>query len=90
VVGAEHPTIAKKRTFNFKLSTCDISWRRCGLIARRTDNGATVHQTAIRIARDRLANESLIQRKPNNGSARLSWARENSKHRRTATRQQGF
>src|SRR5205814_1388328 len=29
-------------------------------------------------------------RKPNSGSARLSWARENSKHRRTATRQQGF
>ncbi len=29
-------------------------------------------------------------RKPNSGSARHRWARENSKHRRTATRQRGF
>jgi hypothetical protein len=49
-----------------------------------------VHQTTIRIARDGLADESLIQRKSNSSSARLRWARENSKHRRTATRQQGF
>src|SRR5262252_6850562 len=61
-----------------------------GSIARRTDKGATSDQTAIGIARDGLANKSLIERKPNSGSARLSWARENSKHRRTATRQQGF
>jgi hypothetical protein len=49
-----------------------------------------VDQTTIRIARNGPANESLIERKPNSGSARLRWARENSKHRRTATRQQGF
>src|SRR5215471_8262836 len=61
-----------------------------GSIARRTDNGAASDQTAIGIARDGLANKSLIERKPNSGSARLCWARENSKHRRTATRQQGF
>src|SRR5262244_3580981 len=61
-----------------------------GSIARRTDNGAASDQTAIGIARDGLADKSLIERKPNSGSARLSWARENSKHRRTATRQQGF
>src|SRR5215813_11169620 len=66
------------------------------------DYGATLHlrvgdyqpsgadQTAIGIARDGLADKSLIERKPNSGSARLSWARENSKHRRTAPRQQGF
>ncbi|HEX7697865.1 MAG TPA: hypothetical protein VF394_10735, partial [Candidatus Acidoferrum sp.] len=29
-------------------------------------------------------------RKPDSGSARHHWARENSKHRRTATRQRGF
>jgi len=57
---------------------------------RRTENSATLHQTTIRIARDRLANESLIQRKSNSGSARLCWVRENCNHRRTATRQQGF
>jgi len=28
--------------------------------------------------------------KPDSGSARHRWARENSKHRRTATRQRGF
>src|SRR5215813_4330273 len=61
-----------------------------GSIARRTDNGAASDQTAIGIARDGLANKSLIERKPNSGPARLCWARENSKHRRTATRQQGF
>ena len=53
-------------------------------------NPETPDQTAIGIARNGLANKSLIERKPNSGSARLSWARENSKHRRTATRQQGF
>src|SRR5439155_4841089 len=41
-------------------------------------------------ARERLANERLVVSKPSSGSARLSWARENSNPRRTATRQQGF
>src|SRR5207249_5322460 len=48
------------------------------------------HQTSVPVARDGLANEGLIVRKPNSGSARHRWARENSKHRRTATRQRGF
>src|SRR6266850_2124486 len=48
------------------------------------------HQTSVPVARDRLANEGLIVRKPCSGSARQRWARENSKHRRTATRQRGF
>src|SRR5713226_5884526 len=48
------------------------------------------HQTSVPVARDSLANEGLIVRKPNSGSARHRWARENSKHRRTATRQRGF
>src|SRR5438874_1919662 len=45
---------------------------------------------AVPVARDGLANEGLIVRKPNSGSARHRWARENTKHRRTATRQRGF
>src|SRR5690242_19835642 len=49
-----------------------------------------MHSTSVPIARERLADEGLIVRKPNSGSARHRWARENSKHRRTATRQQGF
>src|ERR1700758_5059449 len=48
------------------------------------------HQTSVPVARDSLANEGLIVRKPNSGSARHRWARENSKHPRTATRQRGF
>src|SRR5437870_12406718 len=47
------------------------------------------HQTSVPLARDSLANEGLIVRKPNSVSARRRWARENSKHRRTATRQRG-
>jgi hypothetical protein len=47
-------------------------------------------QTSVPIARDGLANEGQIVRKPCSGSARHRWARENSKHRRTATRQRGF
>src|SRR5438067_6905862 len=49
-----------------------------------------VHPTSVPVARESLANEGLIVRKPNSGSARHRWARENSKHRRTATRQRGF
>src|SRR2546423_3269048 len=48
------------------------------------------HQTSVPVARDSLANEGLVVRKPNSGSARHRWARENSKHRRTATCQRGF
>src|SRR5437764_10450899 len=49
-----------------------------------------MHPTSVPVARECLANEGLIVRKPNSGSARHRWARENSKHRRTATRQRGF
>src|SRR5438045_8000892 len=49
-----------------------------------------VHPTSVRLARECLANEGLIVRKPNSGSARHRWAREYSKHRRTATCQRGF
>src|SRR5437899_12619992 len=49
-----------------------------------------MHPTSVPVARDGLANEGLIVRKPNSGSARHRWARENSKHRRTATRQRGL
>src|SRR5271170_4381360 len=59
--------------------------RRCGLPYTRARNSAE-----IPIARNCFANEGLIVRKPNSGSARHRWARENSKHRRTATRQRGF
>src|SRR4029077_12152933 len=49
-----------------------------------------LHFTNVPVARECLANKGLIVRKPNSGSARHRWARENSKHRRTATRQRGF
>src|SRR5579859_5541201 len=39
--------------------------------------------------RECLADKSFVVRKPDSGSARQRWARENSKHRRTATRQRG-
>src|SRR5579864_4343523 len=51
---------------------------------------SALHFTNVPVARECLANKGLIVRKPNSGSARLRWARENSKHRRTATRQRGF
>src|SRR5436305_6186835 len=49
-----------------------------------------MHPTSVPLARECLADEGLIVRKPNCGSARHRWAREYSKHRRTATRQRGF
>src|SRR5207247_6900144 len=49
-----------------------------------------MHPTSVPVARECLANEGLIVRKPNSGSARHRWAREYSKHRRTATCQRGF
>src|SRR5260370_40829871 len=52
--------------------------------------GGAVDRAKIPIARNGLANEGLIVLKPDSGSARQRWARENSKHRRTATRQRGF
>ena len=68
--------------------------RRCG---STEDNGghksastSALHFTNVPVARECLANKGLIVRKPNSGSARHRWARENSKHRRTATRQRGF
>src|SRR5271170_1405537 len=51
---------------------------------------SALHFTNVPVTRESLANKGLIVRKPNSGSARLRWARENSKHRRTATRQRGF
>src|ERR1700719_2938606 len=44
----------------------------------------------IPVARNGFANEGVFVLKPDSGSARQRWARENSKHRRTATRQRGF
>src|SRR6266436_4213104 len=44
----------------------------------------------IPVARNCFANEGAFVLKPDSGSARQRWARENSKHRRTATRQRGF
>src|SRR6266699_2011539 len=49
-----------------------------------------MHPTSVPVARECLANEGLIVRKPDSGSARHRWAREYSKHRRTATCQRGF
>src|SRR5216684_7675777 len=52
--------------------------------------GGAVDRAKIPVARNGLANEGLIVLKPDSGSARHRWAREYSKHRRTATRQRGF
>src|SRR5713226_6033423 len=52
--------------------------------------GGAIDRAMIPVARNGLANEGLIVLKPDSGSARQRWARENSKHRRTATRQRGF
>src|SRR5882762_1732318 len=57
-------------------------------IAHRSGRG--IHRAKIPVARNCLANEGLFVLKPDSGSARQRWARENSKHRRTATRQRGF
>src|SRR5208282_6537411 len=56
----------------------------------KSTSTSALHFTNVPVARECLANKGLIVRKPNSGSARLRWARENSKHRRTATRQRGF
>src|ERR1700686_291058 len=60
--------------------------RRCG----STNDTRAFNSAEIPIARNCFANEGQVVRKPNSGSARHRWARENSKHRRTATRQRGF
>src|ERR1700740_410272 len=44
----------------------------------------------IPVARNCFANEGVFVLKPDSGSARQRWARENSKHRPTATRPRGF
>src|SRR5580692_7588070 len=56
----------------------------------KSTSTSALHFTNVPVARECLANKGLIVRKPNSGSARHRWARENSKHRRTATRQRGF
>src|SRR5271167_3593503 len=56
----------------------------------KSTSTSALHFTNVPVTRESLANKGLIVRKPNSGSARLRWARENSKHRRTATRQRGF
>src|SRR3984957_9143720 len=58
---------------------------RCG-----STNDTRLNSAEIPVARNCFANEGQVVRKPNSGSARHRWARENSKHRRTATRQRGF
>jgi hypothetical protein len=58
--------------------------------AVRLDEARASDSPEIPIARNCFANEGLVARKPDSGSARQRWARENSKHRRTATRQRGF
>src|SRR5229473_283364 len=75
-------------TLNFRLLTSSETLRQNPRHACRLLCDA--HQTSIPVARDSLANEGPVVRKPNSGSARHRWARENSKHRRTATRQRGF
>src|SRR5271170_4719984 len=71
-----------------------LLWRRCGSTeanrGHKSTSTSALHFTNVPVARESLANEGLIVRKPNSGSARHRWARENSKHRRTATRQRGF
>src|SRR3984893_15755856 len=58
---------------------------RCG-----STNDTRLNSAEIPVARNCFASEGQVVRKPNSGSARHRWARENSKHRRTATRQRGF
>src|SRR5580692_1894469 len=71
-----------------------LHWRRCGSTeanrGHKSTSTSVLHFTNVPVARDCLANKGLIVRKPSSGSARHRWARENSKHRRTATRQRGF
>src|SRR5580692_6607017 len=71
-----------------------LHWRRCGSTeanrGHKSTSTSALHFTNVPVARECLANKGLIVRKPNSGSARHRWARENSKHRRTATRQRGF
>src|SRR5271168_4287417 len=65
--------------------------RRCGPGNRQTHElQRGLYPANVPLARNCFANEGLVVRKPNSGSARHRWARENSKHRRTATRQRGF
>jgi len=49
-----------------------------------------VHQTTIRLTRNGLANESLIPTETQQRLGAPLLGSGNSKHRRTATRQQGF
>src|ERR1700757_1310097 len=53
-------------------------------------SGRVLDLAKIPVARNCFANEGVFVLKPDSGSARQRWARENSKHRRTATRQRGF
>src|ERR1700738_1930845 len=66
-----------------------VTRRRCGSEAG-APLGRAMDLAKIPVARNRFANEGVFVLKPNSGSARQRWARENSKHRRTATRQRGF
>src|ERR1700722_11275109 len=59
---------------------------RCG----STNDTRAFNSAEIPVARNCFASEGQVVRKPHSGSARHRWARENSKHRRTATRQRGF
>jgi len=55
-----------------------------------SDAAASALRAAVFFPRKGLADENLIVREPVSSSARLRWASEDSKHRRTATRQRGF
>src|SRR5260370_14400866 len=75
--------------FNFRLMTS--AERRCGSANHFTHFlRRAIHHSNEPVARHRFANEGLVVLKPNSGSARHRWARENTKHPRTATRQRGF
>src|ERR1700682_483761 len=72
--------------FAGKLQLFDGHGGRCG----STNDTRAFDSAEIPVARNCFANEGQVVRNPNSGSARHRWARENSKHRRTATRQRGF
>src|SRR6202165_4494164 len=72
--------------FAGKLQLFDGHGGRCG----STNDTRAFDSAEIPVARNCFANEGQVVRKPNSGSARHRWARENSKQRRTATRQRGL
>src|SRR3989441_5132202 len=59
-------------------------------IARWSDDGAQIQCATVPLPGEGFTDKRLVFQEPLGSSARLRWVTEDTKHRRTTTRQRGF